>query len=113
MSTIRRMVLFCAVSAFTVGVLTALPQSATACPSCKAANETDSLRPRAYMYSILFMLAMPATVFAGFGICFYRMSRSEAELSEMYEMSETSLPEQRPDVEPDDFGLRQSSHVPG
>lgn len=46
-----------------------------ACPGCKNANETDSLRPRAYMYSILFMLGMPATVFTGFGIAFYRMSR--------------------------------------
>lgn len=52
-----------------------LEQSADACPSCKNANETDSLRPRAYMYSILFMLAMPATVFTCFGIAFYRMSR--------------------------------------
>jgi hypothetical protein len=48
---------------------------AEACPGCKNANETDSLRPRAYMYSILFMLGMPATVFTGFGIAFYRMSR--------------------------------------
>ena len=48
---------------------------AQACPGCKNANETESLRPRAYMYSILFMLGMPATVFTGFGIAFYRMSR--------------------------------------
>jgi hypothetical protein len=27
------------------------------------------------MLSILFMLGMPATVFAGFGVAFYRMSR--------------------------------------
>ena len=30
------------------------------------------------MYSILFMLGMPATVFAGFGIAFYRLSRRAA-----------------------------------
>ena len=53
--------------------------TASACPGCKNANETESLRPRAYMYSILFMLAMPATVFTGFGIAFYRLSR-RAEL---------------------------------
>ena len=52
-----------------------LSSEAQACPGCKNANETDSLRPRAYMYSILFMLGMPATVFTGFGIAFYRMSR--------------------------------------
>ena len=51
--------------------------TAAACPSCKNANETDSLRPRAYMYSILFMLAMPATVFTCFGIAFYRMSKNQ------------------------------------
>lgn len=41
---------------------------AAACPMCKAANEapqTESgvdadLRPRAYMYSIFFMMGMPA-----------------------------------------------------
>ena len=52
-----------------------MSSEAQACPGCKNANETDSLRPRAYMYSILFMLGMPATVFTGFGIAFYRMSR--------------------------------------
>ncbi len=62
----------------TVAVFTAsgtLTSEAQACPGCKNANETESLRPRAYMYSILFMLGMPATVFTGFGIAFYRMSR--------------------------------------
>ena len=52
-----------------------MSSEAQACPGCKNANETDTLRPRAYMYSILFMLGMPATVFTGFGIAFYRMSR--------------------------------------
>jgi formate/nitrite transporter FocA (FNT family) len=56
-----------------------LPSEAQACPGCKNANETDSLRPRAYMYSIIFMLGMPATVFTGFGIAFYRMSRREIQ----------------------------------
>ena len=60
--------------------------TAPACPMCKAANEsTDDPRPRAYMYSILFMLAMPATIFAGFSIGFYRLSKqghTEDELAE-------------------------------
>lgn len=47
--------------------------SALACPNCKLGNETESGRPRAYMYSILFMIGMPATIFTGFGISFYRM----------------------------------------
>lgn len=48
-----------------------------ACPLCKNANETDPDLPRAYMYSIIFMLAMPATVLTGFSIGFYRLSRSQ------------------------------------
>lgn len=49
--------------------------SASACPNCKMANETDSRKPRAYMYSILFMIGMPATIFTGFAASFYRMNR--------------------------------------
>ena len=73
------------------------PMAATqlqACPSCKNANETDSLRPRAYMYSILFMLGMPATVFASFGIAFYRMSRRTAlEQQELMDSDTTNVSE--------------------
>lgn len=47
----------------------------SACPNCKFANETESNRPKAYMYSILFMIGMPATIFTGFGFSFYRMVR--------------------------------------
>ena len=52
--------------------------AAVACPSCKNANETDPNRPKAYMYSILFMLSMPAVLFTAFGIGFYRLSRPHA-----------------------------------
>ncbi len=58
-----------------LGIVPGADQAVQACPGCKTANETESLRPRAYMLSILFMLGMPATVFAGFGVAFYRMSR--------------------------------------
>ncbi len=75
MSTIvRRLVLtiafFVAIGAVPVG-----ESLATACPNCKAANETDSLKPRAYMYSILFMIGMPAMIFTGFSLSFWQMSR--------------------------------------
>lgn len=56
-------------------VLCLSSSSALACPNCKLGNETESNRPRAYMYSILFMIGMPATIFTGFGISFYRMVR--------------------------------------
>ena len=52
-------------------------QSATACPMCAAANESEptDAQPRAYMYSILFMLAMPVTISTVFGVSFYRLVR--------------------------------------
>lgn len=52
---------------------------AAACPMCKQLNETDDVKPRAYMYSITFMLTMPAIIFSCFGVAFYRMNRREQE----------------------------------
>ena len=54
---------------------------------CQVANEDDTgdaslARPRAYMYSILFMLAVPATMFTVFGVSFYRLSKSQALMNE-------------------------------
>ncbi len=78
MKTAIRLILTAAIFAATVGVIPHAWQcEVSACPGCKTANETDSRRPTAYMYSILFMLGMPATVFSCFGIAFYRMSRRE------------------------------------
>jgi len=65
-----------------------MSSTASACPSCKNANETDDLRPRAYMYSILFMLGMPATVFTGFGIAFYRLSKRAALEQQLLDSAE-------------------------
>lgn len=42
--------------------------AAEACPMCNQSIANENSLPRAYMYSILFMLGMPATVFSGFGI---------------------------------------------
>jgi len=59
---------------------------AQACPMCKYANDAEqpdeaaNRRPKAFMYSILFMLSMPPTIFTVFGVSFYRMNkRAEAE----------------------------------
>ena len=60
--------------------------SVEACPLCKNATETDDKKPQAYMYSILFMLAVPATVFTGFGIGFYRLSRKMPQSEELMEL---------------------------
>ena len=78
MKSLFRLILACGIFAATAGILpTAWQSQSVACPSCKNANETDTRRPTAYMYSILFMLGMPATIFSCFGIAFYRMSRRE------------------------------------
>lgn len=50
-----------------------------ACPMCKAANEEDDAKPRAYMYSILFMLTVPAMLVSGVTFSLFKMSRIEAE----------------------------------
>ncbi|MEY2726373.1 MAG: hypothetical protein RLZZ458_2240 [Planctomycetota bacterium] len=73
-----RILTLLAAFAFASGLFPASATPAVACPGCKTANETESLRPRAYMLSILFMLGMPATVFTGFGVAFYRMSKRSA-----------------------------------
>lgn len=75
----RRFLLIVAILFGTLTFVSAI-EPVQACPLCKNANETEENLPKAYMYSILFMLAMPATVFTGFGIGFYRLSRKQQEL---------------------------------
>jgi hypothetical protein len=68
----------------TAGLLLGLSAAtpASACPMCKLANESDARLPTAYMYSILFMIGMPAMVFSGFSIGFWRLSRKAARLQQ-------------------------------
>lgn len=70
MKTVKRLA-----STFALSVILLMSAEASACPNCKLANESTSNRPKAYMYSILFMIGMPATIFTGFGLNFYRMVR--------------------------------------
>ncbi len=74
-----------------VVLMTSAP-SAEACPMCQAANEDGQVDgfegsqamttvPRAYMYSILFMLAVPAGLLTTFGIGLYRLSKREHDSS--------------------------------
>ena len=74
----------------TVGALPVGESPALACPNCKAANETDSLKPRAYMYSILFMIGMPATIFTGFSLSFWRLAR-QAKVEQEIAAAEASV----------------------
>jgi hypothetical protein len=60
---------------------------AVACPYCKFANEekqkgeATNPRPQAYMYSILFMLSMPASLLGAFGYGFYRLWKKQQLLT--------------------------------
>lgn len=73
--------LFALVLTFGVGVIGPSIGVADACPMCRVANESDpnANKPRAYMYSILFMLSMPMMVFAGFSFGLYRLSQREQQ----------------------------------
>jgi hypothetical protein len=53
----------------------AMTAPVSACPMCKLASESSLRQPRAYMFSILFMMGMPMMLTTGFGIAFYRLSR--------------------------------------
>src|SRR5580765_736210 len=44
---------------------------AQACPMCSQSIAEDDRLPHAFMYSILFMLGMPATVLCGIGTMIY------------------------------------------
>ena len=54
-------------------------QLASACPMCKAAVEEDDRQPRAYMYSILFMLGVPGTMGVGMTVGLVVLGRREAQ----------------------------------
>lgn len=60
-----------------VGLFSPAIQPAQACPMCKIANEQDSLLPKAYMYSILFMMGMIFSLAGGVAFCVYSLSRRE------------------------------------
>jgi hypothetical protein len=51
------------------------PAAAEACPNCKFTN--NKARAQAYMYSILFMLSMPAAILSGFTFGFYRLWKKQ------------------------------------
>jgi|GEM_PF-3110634 len=54
-------------------------QSASACPSCREANQTNSALPAAYQFSILFMLTIPALILTGFSVGLYRLNKAQEQ----------------------------------
>ena len=63
------------IAAVFTALLLACPAAAEACPMCKAAAEADDRLPRAFFASILFMMGVPAVLFCGFGLAFWRLSK--------------------------------------
>jgi len=66
-------------------IISVLTQASSlwACPMCKMALESDDPQPRAYMYSILFMLGMIFTAFfAVAGLMFYVSRHEQKALTE-------------------------------
>ena len=55
--------------------------AAQACPMCSQSIAEENLLPHAYMYSIIFMLSMPAAVFTGIGtFIFFQFRKAAAAL---------------------------------
>lgn len=78
----RIRLLLLVVVVFAVSWLGSMSGIAEACPMCQIANESkanDAL-PRAYMYSILFMLGVTTSLGTGFGIGFYRLSKQQPQV---------------------------------
>lgn len=74
---ITRWLLIAAI-AFCANLVSGSVQQASACPMCKAANEEDDAKPRAYMYSILFMLVVPGTMVGGMAAGLAAVNRRES-----------------------------------
>ncbi len=72
-----RRALMLIVLAMGLGVSGPLTQPVQACPMCKIANEQDSMLPKAYMYSILFMMGMIFSLGGGVGVGMYYLGRKE------------------------------------
>lgn len=62
-----------------------LSGTAEACPSCKAANATDSRLPMAYQASILFMLGVPTVMCSVLGVMLYRLNKAQVAAMEAFE----------------------------
>ena len=80
---IRSPAKFLSIAALAICGLSLFAAAAQACPMCSQSIAEENLLPHAYMYSIIFMLAMPATVFTGFGTAIflkYRKFNAEQQI---------------------------------
>ena len=70
-----------------------LATAVQACPNCKIANEESDAKPRAYMYSILFMLAVPGTMVGGMTFGLFMLGRRESQDLERSILNDPTVPE--------------------
>jgi hypothetical protein len=70
----------------------ALEGTAQACPMCSQSIAEDNSLPRAYMYSILFMMSMPAVVFCGISVCIYRVMKRRPHFTPQEAVAEGNKP---------------------
>lgn len=73
-----------------------LSGTAEACPSCKAANATDSRLPLAYQASILFMLGVPTVLGSVGGVMLYRLNKAQVAAMEAFENGDIWQGESQP-----------------
>jgi len=98
---IRNPAKFLSIAALTVCGLSLFATAAQACPMCSQSIAEENLLPHAYMYSIVFMLSMPAMVFTGIGsFIFFQYRKAAAGLP-----SSDGVENFTPTIEPDEPGL--------
>lgn len=85
-------------AAFLVGG--SLVDVAEACPLCKVANEENGAQAKAYMYSILFMLAVPGMIFGGLTAGLIRLGYQEARAMKEHDLDQMHSAPQ-PSAEPE------------
>ena len=62
-----------------------LPSLAWACPMCSQTLNEEQHLPKAFLASILFMLAVPPTVLGGIAFAIWRAKRKHAQLQQAME----------------------------
>src|SRR5215468_1794571 len=83
-----------------IGAILLAAATAHACPMCSQSIAEEDLLPHAYMYSILFMLGMPATVLTGIGTAIFLKYRKYAAQVPAGELAEAT-----PIAEPNEHEL--------
>lgn len=76
-----------------VAATSLLAGTANACPSCKAANESNSRLPLAYQASILFMLGVPGTMVSCLGVMLYRLNKEQVLAMQAFENGDVWQPD--------------------